>query len=308
MKSLKLIQFSVAIAGLFVHLGIVNADSIVVFGDSLSDTGNLASVSEGGSLPPPFFEGSRISNGPVAVEIAAELAGDTLLPSLHLVGGGGGFNYAVAGARAAGGAPIDLPIQVGAFLQSQGGIAPADKTYIMFIGGNDVRDARDAPIQDAYGIIRTATDGIAAQLNLLVAAGAQSIMVVSTPNIGEIPETLEQATDREGRRLKFRASWLSYLFNLRVDRAVKQIEQNSGLDIVSLDVNDILDNIIDDAAARGFSNTTEACLNTNTFQFNDDCGFGANFDEFVFFDQIHPTARVHEIAGRVIYAYLPTQP
>jgi len=242
------------------------------------------------------------------VEIAAELAGDTLLPSLHLVGGNGGFNYAVAGARAAGDAPIDLPIQVGAFLQSQGGTAPADKTYIMFIGGNDVRDARDAPLQEAFGIIRTASDGVAEQLNLLVSSGAQSIMVVTTPNIGEIPETLEQATDRNGRRLMFRASWLTYLLNLRVERAVKEIELNNDLDVVLLDINDIFDNIIDDSSARGFSNTTEACLNTNTFQFNEDCAFGANFDEFVFFDQIHPTARVHEIAGRVIYAYLPTLP
>ena len=307
MKSLKLIQYTVAVAGLFVHLGTVNAENIVVFGDSLSDTGNIASVSEGGTLPPPFFEGSRISNGPVAVEIAAELAGDTLLPSLHLVGGNGGLNYAVAGARAAGEAPIDLPTQVGAFLLSQGGIAPADKTYIMFIGGNDVRDARDAPLQEAYGIIRTATNGVEEQLNLLVNAGAQSIMVVTTPDIGKIPETLEQATDRQGRRLQFRASWLTHLFNLRVERAVKEIEQNNGLDLVILDINDIFDNITGDAAARGFSNTTEACLNTTTFEFNEGCGFGANFDQFVFFDQIHPSARTHEIAGRVIYAYLPTQ-
>ncbi len=41
---------------------------LYTFGDSLSDTGNLASITL--DFPPPFFM-NRISNGPVAVETGA---------------------------------------------------------------------------------------------------------------------------------------------------------------------------------------------------------------------------------------------
>ena len=56
-------------------------DTITVFGDSLSDTGNAA--------------GARFSNGPVWVEYVARHFGLSVDPV-----SGGGTNYAVGGARA----------------------------------------------------------------------------------------------------------------------------------------------------------------------------------------------------------------
>ena len=54
--------------------GSVRADApfseIVVFGDSLSDTGNLNLASGGVFAGPPYFSG-RFSNGPVWVEVLA---------------------------------------------------------------------------------------------------------------------------------------------------------------------------------------------------------------------------------------------
>ncbi len=47
-----------------------NFSAVYVLGDSLSDTGNLASAPGQGDFPPPFFE-NRVSNGPVAVETLA---------------------------------------------------------------------------------------------------------------------------------------------------------------------------------------------------------------------------------------------
>ena len=308
MKLHKLLNFPLVALLLMIQTGTAKADSLVVFGDSLSDIGNLASVPGQGPFPPPFYLGSRVSNGPVAVEVAAALAGDDLQPSLHLIGANGGLNFAVAGARAGGTSALDLPTQVGAFLLPRGGVAPGDKTYIVFIGGNDVRDARDADGRESYEIVRNAVGALEQQLNTLVAAGARALMVVTSPDIGIIPETLENATDRAGRRAKYRASWLTYVFNRRLERAVNRIEKASGVDMVLLDLNNIFDNIIDDAAARDISNTNEACVDTRTFEFNEACGFGTNFDQFVFFDQIHPTAKTHAIAGRVIYAYLPVAP
>ena len=115
---------------------------IFVFGDSLSDTGNLASLLEGNSLPPPY-DMKRVSNGPVSVETLALELGLTIDASLHLIGGPiAGTNFAVAGANASGNQLIDLRSQVIAFQFSHGFVAPSDALYVVFIGGNDIRSAR----------------------------------------------------------------------------------------------------------------------------------------------------------------------
>jgi phospholipase/lecithinase/hemolysin len=61
---------------------------IVVFGDSLSDTGNFYHLT-GGQLPPTPYANGRFSNGPLWVEyLADDLGMQVLLEN----------NYAVAGA------------------------------------------------------------------------------------------------------------------------------------------------------------------------------------------------------------------
>ena len=85
---------------------------------------------------------------------------------------------------------IDLPTQIGAFLFSRGGVAPADALYVIFIGGNDIRDARDvAEKQVAKAIIREAVEGAAGAVRALAGAGAERILVANAPVIGSIPET-----------------------------------------------------------------------------------------------------------------------
>src|SRR5918997_5204679 len=91
-------------------------ESLIVLGDSLSDTGNAG----------------RFSNGPVWVEHVAERIGARLRPS-----GEGGTNYAVGGARARGG-PTDLRAQADAFLSAWRGQLDPTTLYIVYGGGNDL--------------------------------------------------------------------------------------------------------------------------------------------------------------------------
>jgi phospholipase/lecithinase/hemolysin len=70
-----------------------------VFGDSLSDNGNLASV-EGAFPDPPSFD-NGFTNGPVAVQLLAQSLGLSANASLWLTGPPAGTNYAVGGATAA---------------------------------------------------------------------------------------------------------------------------------------------------------------------------------------------------------------
>ena len=67
-------------------------DRVIVFGDSLSDTGNVFDVF--GIPAAPNFQG-RFSNGPVWVEgLAAGLGAPAPMPSRN-----GGTNYAYGGAE-----------------------------------------------------------------------------------------------------------------------------------------------------------------------------------------------------------------
>jgi phospholipase/lecithinase/hemolysin len=42
--------------------------------------------------------------------------------------------------------------------------------------------------------------------------------------------------------------------------------------------------------------------------FHPDCENGANFDAFAYFDDIHPTAKVHELLGRILFSFAPLPP
>ena len=118
-----------------------------VFGDSLSDNGNLAGLV--GAFPdPPSFDNS-FTNGPVAVQLLAQSLGLSANAALWLTSlTPHGTNYAVGGATAAVGTDIEgtdinanLPSQVAAYSASVMGHADPNALYVVMIGGNDVIDA-----------------------------------------------------------------------------------------------------------------------------------------------------------------------
>ncbi len=283
---------------------------IYIFGDSLSDNGNLAAVPGFEFLSSPFLPyDSGFSNGPRAVEVLADELGLTANPSLHLTSpfGPQGTNFAVAGARAVtlGTAPtIDLPTQIGAFLVSQGGIAPEEALYVVFIGGNDIRDARDTPDKmQAKAIIREAVGGVSHAVLALAGAGAEHILVANAPDIGAIPETRALALFLGDKKFAKRATKLTKLFNKKLKKALHRLEHDLDIDIQRFDTFKFFRFVRKNADLLGFTNSQDACFRTAVFlatgvpQFHPDCNSGLGFDEFVFFDEIHPTAKVYLLTG-----------
>src|SRR5277367_1068451 len=109
-----------------------------VFGDSLSDNGNLASIGPSIGLTftdPPSFNNS-FTNGPVAVQLLAESLGLSANASLWLTSPTPqGTNYAVGGATSATppGVGINLLNQVGAFSAFESGHADPNALYVVMI-------------------------------------------------------------------------------------------------------------------------------------------------------------------------------
>lgn len=276
---------------------------MVVLGDSLSDTGNLASVV--GPFPFPFFENSRASDGPVAVEILAKHLGiKDFQASLHLKGfPAQGTNYAVAGANAlADDDPneqaIALPAQLAAFLLNEGGVAPSDALYVVFIGGNDVRNARDETnLWLAFGRVIKAVGVIEGSIRALVEKGARKVLVINVPDIGRIPETLQKAAATGDMDLVKRATLLTRIFNAALSRRVRKIERDLGIDLVEFDVFDFVRFIRANGDALEYTNTEDPCLSS----FPGAC----DFNRYVFFDGVHPTGRTHERAARAFFAFVP---
>ena len=270
---------------------------VFVFGDSLSDTGNFASVN--GPFPTPPFFNNRVSNGLTSVDLLAQSLRLRVNPSLHLVGPAIGTNYAVTGARTAGVSPFDLPTQVAAFSANHGGVAPTDALYVINIGGNDVRDARDT--QDnlaAKQLVGAAVHGEIIQIQNLINMGAQYILVVNVTNIGNIPETNLIAAQLQDSQFVQRAAKLSQLFNYQLKKRLKLLSHKNDITLVRFNQFEAFEELLADSSELDFTNTTDACFSTVSLSFNLGCNFGAAFDQYVFFDEIHPTARTNKIIAK----------
>ena len=291
---------------------------VFVFGDSLSDTGNFSSIN--GPFPNPPFFNNRVTNGLTSVDILAQSLGLSVDASLYLIGPAVGTNYAVVGARAAGLTAIDLPAQIGAFALNQAGVAPAEALYIVFIGGNDVRDARDLVLRSrvvrsdieksngdqnsAEKIVDEAVNGEINGIQTLISLGARYILVVNVPDVGAIPETNLIAMQIQDDLLPVRARDLTRRFNKNLQHQFKSLKRHlsddNNVELRIFDQFDEFEELLEDATELGFSNTTEFCFSTVNFTFNPSCHFGASFNQFIFFDEIHLTARTYSIVAQAL--------
>ncbi len=287
-----------------------NFSAVYIFGDSLSDTGNLASAPGQGDFPPPFFE-NRVSNGPIAVETLAALLGLEANASFHLLGTAAqGTNYAVAGARAGGIGPIDLSSQVGAFMLNHSNEAPADALYVVFIGGSDVRDVLDDEEMEAQEILNQAVAAIAVNVEMLADVGAANFLVANVPDIGGIPETQRRAESEMQPMLPEIATRRTEVFNEVLEQEVVRLRVEIGVQIALVNLFDINREVLDNATAYGLTNLVDPCFLgfDSVPMFHLECDNGANIDTFAFFDAIHPTKPVHERIGRILFAFAPTPP
>lgn len=275
-----------------------NYSQIYIFGDSLSDTGNAASVV--GDFPPPYYM-NRASNGPVAVETFAAALGHTADASLHFFGSEVGGNYAVAGANAIGDNLEDLGTQIAYFHAIHGYVAPADALYVIFIGGNDIRATYDASDEaTAAAIISSAVASVQNAMQSLTLAGAQHFLLINAPNVSLIPEAQIIATLSNDPDLIKRTRKNSKLYSILLHDMVEQFETVFQLDIDEFDLFKFFTKLIKKGEDYGFTNTTDACFDTQLLSFHPDCNNGLNADQFIFFDEIHPTTRAHQFIGEAM--------
>ena len=293
-------------------------DRIIVFGSSLSDSGNAFTILSDSqaygfdescnigtpSNVPPYDKlddflipdgsyaigGHHITNGATWVEQFSRskgLSGDTR-PALGNEGTKAS-NYAVGGARVAD-KPCRFNLSNQLMAYEQDAMLPTENTlFVLEIGGNDVRDA--LATQDPT-IIGYALHTIAYTIETLYAQGARKFLLVNVPAIGETPALKKLDTMIPG--VAVAANFLTSEFNSNLGVYQNLLNDTlADVDIRTLDLQTLLNDIIANPESFGITNTEDACITPDVAPFT--C---KNPDSYLFWDGIHPTKVVHGIMAQ----------
>jgi len=268
---------------------------LYVFGDSLSDTGNLSAVTNQAFPPsPPYFNG-RFSNGPLWVEYLGNELGlqPTLFTNLNTTPPTQGINFAFGGASSGldnavipnQGIPGVLA-QVGLFTQpflETNQKVDSNALYTLWAGANDFLFLDD---QDST----TPVSNISKALGLLAQVGAKNILVFNLPNLGKVPAA--QTNDRDPQTLEESTNE----FNQGLATTIAAFNQNPYLNLISVDVYSLFNQAIASPKKYGFENVTTPCLAVLEVCQQDPT-------KFLFYDDVHPTTAAHKlIADKALLA------
>lgn len=276
--------------------GVYPYSDVRVFGDSLSDGGNIYLAGGGVTGPDPtdnaFIPGAPyassgvFSDGPVWFTSFAAGMGLATSAAPSLAGGG---NHAWGGARMAtdgAGLPPSVGTQLNMFLGGGGSFSPSS-LVVLAGGGNDVRDVGTAVAggADLFEATAAAASAYAAATAGMVSAlqveGVSNIIVWNVPDVGKAPASLAS-----GPLVAGAASFIAGSFNAALATAL------SGSGATIFDTFGRMNDIIANPGAFGFGNVTDAC------------GALVNVCDpatALFWDGIHPTAHAHAyFAGEML--------
>lgn len=284
-----------AVAGLLLAPAGASAFSgLYVFGDSLSDHGNLYALTGGFPPDPPYYQG-RFSNGPVAAEHLAMGLG---------LSGAQFHNMAIAGARTGtyGSADPNIGLATGMLtqlteFQTAQGAVPLDSAalYMVWGGANDLRDGIN--LGDPIAAIGTAVANLGSIVTALHSQGARHFLLPNLPDLGLVPEV-----NQFGPGASAGATFLSESFNGALSSAYGGLASAwTDEHFHFYDVMAAQRALTAGAPGNGLLNVSDAC-------FVDDpvtptlCADPASF---IYWDNIHPSAVTHAALGQGMLAAVP---
>lgn len=253
---------------------------IYVFGDSFSDNGNMFDLS-GGIFPDFPGDEGRFTDGVTWIETVISQLGSPLNSDNNFALGGattGTFNVLDGHPDA----PAELVPFPGTHNQiddllAMNPVADPHALYMVWAGGNDVVGLQLTDVSDAIANVEVA-------INRLVEAGARNVMVPNLFDFGTIPLALS-GSPRDQQRL----AQATRDFNDELAISLQQIEDNSNVNIIPVDMFAQHRQALENPGAAGFTNVTEDFLTVNGGP------NGGNPDEFMYWNPIHPTTVTHNL-------------
>jgi phospholipase/lecithinase/hemolysin len=259
---------------------------MVIFGDSLSDVGNVYTET-GGHFPPVPYVFGRFSNGAIwAEQFATRLGVPMPTPSLK-----GGLDYAYGFAQTGFGTsplgPIpglsvpNIGTQVASFLSNH--TPTAGQLFVLWGGANDFFNGQTDPSVPAKNI--------ASEVATLASAGGKNFLVMNLPALGEtpfgatIPSAQRQAVDA-----------LTAAFNLDLQSDLSKLSSTTpGIIIHTVDIASLFAQVEASPSSFGFTNVTGPGSLTGTL----------DAPGFLFWDTVHPTTAGHALIAAAAVNAVP---
>jgi phospholipase/lecithinase/hemolysin len=291
----------------------VTVDQMVVFGDSLSDTGNAA-YATGGLLPGPAtnYAAGEFTNGPQTNPATSGPLGiwvDQVSPRLNVPVPQAGFaipggtNFAVGSASTGTNpgfptTPLQAPgvdQQLGAYLAGTGGVSSSTALYSFWAGANDISNS-PTPTTGVQ-----AADNIYANILALSGTGAKTFLWFNLPNLGLLP-----AVTQQGPTAVALASAASAAFNSEWQTDVDKLK-SAGLLVIGVDIASLFDHVeADHASGCAVGPSDPFCFAnvTDPAQGN----MQADPNTYLFWDGEHPTTAAHALVADLVYSDVEAVP
>lgn len=297
-------------------------DKLVVFGDSLSDNGNMFNLTSG-KIPrnPPYFSG-HFSNGMVWVEyVANALHFDTSNKAEF-------SDYAYAKAWGSDLNDIDplsfftLSSEIDEYIryESKHGAAEANHLFTIWIGNNDYLGGDKTLSVDMATSLTV--NAIKANMETLINDGARHFLVLNLTDLGVTPSSIAQGPVAAGRY-----SMLSFTHNAKLSLMLDEIRNShSDVDVIEIDLMTYFEKMVKSPAEFKLKVVDKACYDGdfgNLGETDKQASLSAhakiplkaayyaaaaksewhvcnNPDEYVYWDSLHPTGAVHKILAEYV--------
>ena len=262
---------------------------VFAFGDSLSDTGN-ASIATGGVLPGPNYAPGRYTDGPNTTpattgpvglwveQLAAKIGVADPQPFLA-----GGTSYAVASAMTGSNGLYNITDQINTFVMQHPLGASSTALYTIWGGSNDFFFGSNTP-----GTAASVADSLYANIQALAGQGAKDFLWVNLPPLGSTPRGASNSSTLEQEVSAFNQEWAIDLAKL----------QGQGINAVGVDVFNLFLQIAQNPGAYGFTNITDPAQGLS----------GVNPNNYLFWDDEHPTTAGHAAVADLAYNDLTASP
>ena len=286
------ILFSAVLLCFSVFASAATLDKVVVFGDSLSDNGNIYEyMKHQFPVSPPYYKG-RMTNGPVWAELLVESYFPGAVET-HIL------DYAIAGAAVVEG--DDEPLftlrgELESYFLSHQNKADDHTLYVIWIGSNNYL----ALPENADQAVRDVVAGIKRSLQQLADKGAKHVLILNLPDLGRTPAATEFEAVAE-------LTSLSERHNQQLLELVEGFKQTSpSVQWLHFDVRSAMDDLLANPEANGFTNITGTCYESSVDEPSLKIGLEvastlkitsnkSACDGYLFFDLLHPSAMAHQI-------------
>lgn len=271
----------------------LDVNGIVAFGDSLSCNGNACIY----ALKPAdicmFYPQGRFTNGDVWLEVFADKLGLARpIPSLA-----GGYNFAYGGATTGWEISenlLNVGHQVESYLQRVGGQADPKRLYILWVGGNDIKNKI---------IPKSLISNLKKHITELAQAGAKTFFIPNYPPLAQTP-LISNAVSVLGGGLAMLGQYFQYEMDSFRDSFSAYADQAADFGIRTLNYQ-----------LKAMLRELERSLQITIYQFdaytlfhdvkNNLDAFGLNENDHLFiYDGFHPSGIVHRILGEEAFNFV----